>query len=49
MNEIVLIESPQSAYITRSRNATLACRALNAKRIRFKCNGRWVYFMMFAK
>ncbi|VDM92548.1 unnamed protein product [Onchocerca ochengi] len=42
MDEIALIESPQSTYITRSRNATLTCRALNAKRIRFKCNGRWL-------
>uniref|UniRef100_A0A1I8EFF8 Netrin receptor UNC5A-D-like N-terminal domain-containing protein n=2 Tax=Wuchereria bancrofti TaxID=6293 RepID=A0A1I8EFF8_WUCBA len=42
MDEIALIESPQSTYITRSRNATLTCRAVNAKRIRFKCNGRWL-------
>ncbi|VDN34079.1 unnamed protein product [Gongylonema pulchrum] len=42
MDEIVLIESPQTAYATRSRNATLTCRALNAKQIRFKCNGNWL-------
>uniref|UniRef100_F1KSM2 Netrin receptor UNC5 n=1 Tax=Ascaris suum TaxID=6253 RepID=F1KSM2_ASCSU len=42
MDEIVLIESPTSTYIVRSKPAELHCRALNAKRIRFKCNGRWL-------
>ncbi|VDK44337.1 unnamed protein product [Anisakis simplex] len=42
MDEIVLIESPVSTYIVRSKPAELHCRALNARQIRFKCNGRWL-------
>ncbi|KAH7729376.1 UNC-5 protein [Aphelenchoides avenae] len=42
MNDIVLLESPQSSYVVRSRPAILTCKALNAKRLRFKCNSRWL-------
>lgn len=42
MNDIVLLEAPQSSYVVRSRPAILSCKALNAKRLRFKCNSRWV-------
>uniref|UniRef100_A0AC34R6B0 Uncharacterized protein n=1 Tax=Panagrolaimus sp. JU765 TaxID=591449 RepID=A0AC34R6B0_9BILA len=42
MNEVVLLEHPKSGYVVRSRPAILSCKALNARRIKFKCNNRWL-------
>ncbi|KAI6222467.1 Netrin receptor UNC5 [Aphelenchoides fujianensis] len=42
MNEVSIVDGPRSSYIVRSRPALLSCRALNAQRIRFKCNSRWM-------
>ncbi|KAI6206916.1 Netrin receptor UNC5 [Aphelenchoides besseyi] len=42
MNEISIVDHPRSSYIVRSRPAILSCRALNANRVRFKCNSRWL-------
>lgn len=42
--EVEIIDSPRSAYIVRSRPTILSCKALNAQRVRFKCNSKWVSF-----
>jgi len=36
------VEQPQSEWIVRSRPAHLRCIAINAQRIRVKCNSNWV-------
>ncbi|CAI4222079.1 unnamed protein product [Auanema sp. JU1783] len=42
MEEVVLLEQPQSGFVIKSRPYHLSCKALNAKKIRFKCNNRWL-------
>lgn len=44
--EVEIVESPRSAYIVRSRPTILSCKALNAQRVRFKCNSKWVGFLI---
>ncbi|KAK0397789.1 hypothetical protein QR680_002271 [Steinernema hermaphroditum] len=41
-DEIIILESPTSGYITRGKAATLRCRALRATKIVFKCNSQWL-------
>ncbi|TMS37367.1 hypothetical protein L596_004311 [Steinernema carpocapsae] len=41
-DEIIILESPVSGYITRGKPATLRCRALKATKIVFKCNSQWL-------
>ena len=36
------VEQPHSEWIVRSRPAQLSCTAVNARRIRVKCNAKWV-------
>ena len=43
----MLTHGPRDAYVVRNRPATLTCRALNSRKIRFKCNGQWVTFFIF--
>jgi hypothetical protein len=42
--EVSIVESPRSSYIVRSRPAIITCKAVNAQRVRFKCNSKWVCF-----
>nr|CDJ86653.1 UNC-5 [Haemonchus contortus] len=42
MEEVVLIEHPQSGHVIKSRPYRLSCKAVNARKIRFKCNNRWL-------
>uniref|UniRef100_A0A7E4UX97 Netrin receptor UNC5 n=1 Tax=Panagrellus redivivus TaxID=6233 RepID=A0A7E4UX97_PANRE len=42
MTDIAIVEHPQSGYVVRSTPATIACKALNALNIRFKCNSKWL-------
>ncbi|ETN76037.1 hypothetical protein NECAME_03603 [Necator americanus] len=41
MEEVVLIEQPQSGHVIKSRPYRLSCKAVNARKIRFKCNNKW--------
>lgn len=45
----ILTQGPTDTYVIRNRPATLTCRALNSRRIRFKCNGKWVSFFLFTR
>ncbi|KAK6749139.1 hypothetical protein RB195_001629 [Necator americanus] len=42
MEEVVLIEQPQSGHVIKSRPYRLSCKAVNARKIRFKCNNKWL-------
>uniref|UniRef100_A0A915E0J7 Ig-like domain-containing protein n=1 Tax=Ditylenchus dipsaci TaxID=166011 RepID=A0A915E0J7_9BILA len=39
---VVFVEHPQSTYLVRSQPAQLTCKALNARRLRFRCNNKWL-------
>uniref|UniRef100_A0A1I7X713 Ig-like domain-containing protein n=1 Tax=Heterorhabditis bacteriophora TaxID=37862 RepID=A0A1I7X713_HETBA len=41
MEEVVLMEQPQSGHVVKSRPYHLSCKAINARKIRFKCNNKW--------
>ncbi|CAJ0569070.1 unnamed protein product, partial [Mesorhabditis spiculigera] len=41
MEEVVVVEGPSSGYVVKNRPYLLSCKALNAKKIRFKCNSKW--------
>ncbi|CAJ0600793.1 unnamed protein product [Cylicocyclus nassatus] len=42
MEEVVLIEQPQPGHVIKTRPYRLSCKALNARKIRFKCNSNWL-------
>ncbi|CAJ0931334.1 unnamed protein product, partial [Mesorhabditis belari] len=42
MEEVVIVEGPSSGYVVKNRPYPLKCKALNAKKIRFKCNSKWI-------
>ncbi|CAJ0565177.1 unnamed protein product, partial [Mesorhabditis spiculigera] len=42
MEEVVVVEGPSSGYVVKNRPYLLSCKALNAKKIRFKCNSKWI-------
>ncbi|VDM61502.1 unnamed protein product [Angiostrongylus costaricensis] len=42
MEEVMLLEHPQSGHVVKSRPYHLTCRAVNARKIRFKCNNKWL-------
>ncbi|PAV82341.1 hypothetical protein WR25_16770 [Diploscapter pachys] len=42
MDEVVLVQQPSSGHIVRNKPHHLTCKAINAKKIRFKCNEKWL-------
>ncbi|CAD6194646.1 unnamed protein product [Caenorhabditis auriculariae] len=42
MDEIVVVQHPESGYVVRNKPLRLSCRAIHAHKIRFKCNNKWL-------